>query len=80
TEISNINFKEFNSTTRVSINTSNIAIAKTPNGYTINVLTNLKKYVNSINETNIKPYLVYTDINGSKYYIQGNLFTNINNN
>lgn len=80
TEISNINFKEFNSTTRVSINTSNIAIAKTPNGYTINVLTNLKKYVNSINETNIKPYLVYTDINGSKYYIEGNLFTNINNN
>lgn len=80
TEISNINFKEFNSTTRVSINTSNIAIAKTPNGYTINVLTNLKKYVNSINETNIKPYLVYTDINDSKYYIEGNLFTNINNN
>lgn len=80
TEISNINFKEFNSTTRVSINTSNIVIAKTPNGYTINVLANLKKYVNSISETNIKPYLVYTDINGSKYYIQGNLFTNINNN
>jgi len=79
-KISNINFKEFNSTTKVGINTSTIAIAKTSNGYTINVLTNLKKYINTINETNIKPYLVYTDINGSRYYLEGNLFTTINEN
>lgn len=75
-----INFKEFNPTARVGINTTDAAIAKTSTGYVINILSNLKKYINTINETNVKPYLVYTDNNNSRFFLEGNLYTEINKN
>lgn len=78
--IDRINFKEFNPTARVGINTTNSTIVKSDTGYTINILANLKKYVNTINETNIKPYLVFIDNNESRFYLEGSLFTDINNN
>ena len=78
--IEQINFKEFNPTGRVGINTTNTTIVKTTEGYVINILANLKKYVNTINETNVTPYLVYTDNNKTKFYLEGRLYTQINNN
>ena len=75
-----MNFKEFNPTARVGINTTNTGIAKSPTGYVVNVLANLKKYVNTINETNVKPYLVYTDNNNSRFFLESSLYTEINNN
>lgn len=75
-----ISFKEFNATGRVGINTTNTGITKTNEGYTLNVLANLKKYVNTINETNVKPYLVFTDKNNSRFFLESSLFTEINNN
>lgn len=79
-EVKRINFKEFNSTARVGINTTQTGVAKTATGYVINVLANLKKYVNTINETNVKPYLVYKDANGSRFFLESNLYTEVNNN
>lgn len=79
-EITRINFKEFNSTCRVGINTTQTGIAKTATGYVINILANLKKYVNTINETNVRPYLVYKDIDGSRFFLESNLYTEVNNN
>lgn len=78
--VKRINFKEFNSTARVGINTTQTGVAKTTTGYVINVLANLKKYVNTINETNVKPYLVYKDANGSRFFLESNLYTEVNNN
>lgn len=78
--VNRINFKEFNATGRVGINTINTGIIKTDKGYTLNLLANLKKYVNTINETNVKPYLVFTDKNNSRFFLEGSLFTEINNN
>lgn len=79
-KITQINFKEFNSTGRIGINTTQTGIAKTSTGYVINILANIKKYVNTINETNIKPYLVYTDSSGSRFFLESSLYTEINNN
>jgi len=78
--IKQINFKEFNPTAKVGINTSNTNIVKTPNGFVIDILANLKKYVNTINETNVKPYIVYRDNDDSAFYLEGRLFTTINDN
>jgi len=77
--IKQINFKEFNPTARIGINTSNITIAKTSNGFIIDILSNLKKYVNGISEANITPYIVYRD-NDSTFYLEGRLYTKIKEN
>lgn len=74
------NFKEFNSTGKVGINTVNSNIVKSAIGFTIDILSDMKKYEEFINETHITPYLVYVDEQGSKFYLQGSLFTSINNN
>ncbi len=76
--ISSINFKEFNATSKIGINTINTNIVKSTTGFTLNILSNLKKYIDSINETNVKPYLVFVDNNNSKFYIESSLFTDIN--
>jgi len=44
------------------------------------MLSNLKKYVNTLNETNVKPYIVYRDNDDSKFFLEGRLFTTINDN
>lgn len=75
-----MNFKEFNPTARVGINTTNTNIVRSSNGFTIDILSNLKKYVNTINETNVTPYIVYKDNNDSVFYLEGRLYTAINEN
>jgi len=77
--IDKINFKVFNVTARVGINTISSNIYKINTGYRIDVLCNFKQYNSLINETNIKPYLVFIDANNSKFFLQGQLYTNINN-
>lgn len=73
--IKQINFKEFNSTARVGINTTNTNIYRNATGFTIDILSNLKKYVNTITEINVKPYIVYRDNDDSKFYLEGRLYT-----
>lgn len=79
-EVVRINFKEFNSTARVGINSTNTSMIKTSVGFTIDVLANLKKYVNTITEVNVKPYIVYTDVDGSRFFLESRLFTVVNEN
>lgn len=78
--VKQINFKEFNPTGRIGINTTNTNIYRSSTGFTIDMLSNLKKYVNTINETNVKPYIVYRDNDDSKFFLEGRLFTTINDN
>lgn len=78
--IKQVNFKEFNATARVGVNTTNTSIYKTETGFTIDVLSNLKKYVNTITEVNVKPYIVYKDNDDSKFYLEGRLFAKIGEN
>ena len=79
-EIKQINFKEFNATGRVGINTTNCNIVKSPTGFTLDILANLKKYVGTVNETNITPYIIYKDSEDSLFYLEGRLFTLIGEN
>jgi hypothetical protein len=78
--VKRINFKEFNATARIGVNTSNVNIYRSVDGFTIDVLCNLKKYTNTINETNVLPYIVYRDGEDSRFYLEGRLFTMINEN
>lgn len=80
TSVPMISFKEFNATTRIGINTTTANIYKTPTGYTLDILSNMKKYTDTISEVNIKPYLVYKDVSGAKFFLEGELFTMINSN
>ncbi|WP_396190425.1 hypothetical protein [Flavobacterium sp.] len=79
-EVSLISFKQFNPTARVSINTTSINLYKSPVGYTLDVLANLKKYTETITQNNIHPYLVYKDVSGAKFYLEGTLLTTLSNN
>lgn len=78
--IKQINFKEFNPTARVGINTTTTNLYKTTNGFTLDILCNLKLYNDSINEHNVKPYIVYRDNEDSKFFLEGRLYTTTNNN
>lgn len=78
-QVSLVSFKQFNATARIGINTTSINLYKSPSGYTLDVLANLKKYTETITEANIHPYLVYKDISGAKFYLEGNLFTTLSN-
>lgn len=78
--VEHISFKEFNSTTRIGINTINGNMFKNPNGYTLDILSSLKKYTDTIDVTNVKVYLIYEDVAGSVYYLEGTYLTDVNNN
>lgn len=80
--IDRISFKEFNATNGLSINTISSNIYKSSNGFTIDVITSVKRYNNSIDETNVTPYIVYraNDITDSKFFLKGRLYTTVNDN
>ncbi|EKD89606.1 MAG: hypothetical protein ACD_33C00034G0003 [uncultured bacterium] len=77
-KIKTINFKYFNSTCKIGINTVSSNLVKNNTGYTLDIIVNVKKYIDSIDYNNIKPYLVYVDNNSSKFYLEGSLFTVVN--
>lgn len=78
--VQEVNFKGFNPTTRIGINTTSVNLHKTDGGFTLDVLSNMKRYMESLNETNLTPYLVYRDNNDSMFYLEGRLFTSIETN
>lgn len=76
---SQVNFKTFNATANVGVNSVTTNLYKSPNGYTLDILTNLKKNTESITERNVKPYLVYTDVSGAVFFLASNFYTVVNN-
>lgn len=76
--VESINFREFNETARISINSTQANLYKTMTGYGLDILTNLIKYNVAIDHTNITPYLVYTESSGTRYFLPGYYFTDIN--
>lgn len=78
--ISLISFKEFNPTTRVGVNTTSANLFKSPSGYTLDILTNLKKYTDTITQNNITPFIVHTDVSGARFFLEGGLYTLLNGN
>lgn len=72
--IYNINFKAYNDTTRVGINTLTTNLVRTSSGYGLDVASSMTSYTPVISQTNVKPYIVYKDDNGSLFYIEGYLY------
>lgn len=78
--VQQINFKEFNSTARLGINTTNTSIYRTPTGFGLDILANFTKYLDFLNETNLKAVIVYRDNDESVCYLEGRLYTVIDTN
>ena len=76
--VSTINFKEFNATARIGLNTTQANLYKSHKGYTLDVLGNLKKYTDTISEGNVIPYLVYKDSAGALFYLASTFHTKLN--
>ena len=72
-EVKRINFKSYNPTTRVGINSTVTNLYKVDEGFRLDVLTNFKKYSEELDATNITPYLVYSDGDKSKFFLEGTL-------
>ena len=70
-----VSFKTFNETARIGVNSVTNNLYKTQAGYTLDVLTNVKKFTETITYINIKPYLIYTDVSGSRFYLASHFFT-----
>ncbi len=70
------NFKEFNQTCRVGINTASTSMIKTSSGFSMYVASSFKKYDDAIEaEQNVKPYIVYKDEGGGYFFLESNLYT-----
>lgn len=67
--VSNIDFKDYNETTGVSLNTRAANLYKTQTGYFLDVLT-VYKNLNGQPNPDITPYLVYK-VGNTRYYLQG---------
>lgn len=70
-------FKTFNDTARIGVNSVTNNLYKSSTGYTLDVLTNVKKFTETITHLNVKPYLIYTDVSGSRFYLSSNLLTSL---
>lgn len=73
--VARINFKDYNHTTRVGVNTEETNLVKIETGFQLDILTNLTKYDSTISETNVTPYLAYSDEGGAVFYLEGRLLT-----
>lgn len=71
------NFKGFNPTSRIGINTINTNIIRSSTGFQLDIATNIKRYDGQFDENNITPYLVYRDQSDTVFFLEGRLFTNI---
>lgn len=76
--IDRINFKNYNSTARIGINTISSNIVRSSEGYVIDIICNYKKYLEYITFNNIDVYLAYEDVSNSIFYLKGRLYTVLN--
>lgn len=74
-DVSDIDFKVYNPTTRMTANTVTGKLNRSQSGYTLDVLTNFKKLVETVSERNVRPYLIHTDSSGSKFFLESSLYT-----
>lgn len=73
--VTNIDFKEYNETTGVNLNTRAANLYKTESGYSLDVLT-VYKNLSGQPVPNITPYLVYK-VGNTKYFLRGFLINSI---
>lgn len=72
-DVLGISFEEYNSSTKVGVNTRTAVLTKTTSGFRLLLDVNYKKYVNNITFLNITPCLIYIDKSGGKFFLSGSL-------
>lgn len=68
------NFKDYNNTTRIGVNTITSNISKIDTGYKLDFLTGLKIFDEQYGLDNITPYIVYMTPSGHRYFLEGKLY------
>lgn len=68
------NFKDYNRSTLVSINSRSVVVSKTKEGYRIDVLVEHKTFNELYNIADVLPVLVYESSSGFRYYLEGKLY------
>lgn len=76
-KVSLVNFKDYNSTTRIGANTTSTNIVKTSTGFQLDVLTNISIYDELYNANNISAFLSIEDSEGTVFLLEGVRFTYI---
>lgn len=69
-------FKDYNASCKLGVNSSQNTskITRTPNGYRLDFLAQVKLFDKSISVYNIKPVIVFTTPGGVSFYLEGKLF------
>lgn len=73
--IPNVNFKDYNDTTMIGVNTAAADVLKTDTGYRINVLVDVKIFNELYDINNVTPIMVYIDGNDTRFYLEGKLYS-----
>jgi len=69
-QVSNINFRIFNSSSQIGINTSNISIDKVDTGYRVTINSNLKLYRSDVSVNNISCLFSLSTSDGGLFYLK----------
>lgn len=70
------NFKNYNNTTLVSVNSRSLVVTRTDKGYRLDVLIEHQKFNDMYDVTNVLPVLMYESDSGFRYYLEGKLSNN----
>lgn len=79
-KIEKINFKGFNPTCRIGVNTTQTNLIKTDVGFQLDIMVNLKKYTELVTEVNVTPYIVHREEGGATFFLEGRLYTMMDGN
>lgn len=72
--IERINFSGFNATTRIGMNSIQAELSKIDTGYRLDVLSSMKKYDETLSESNIIPFLIYRTAGDAVFFLEGRLY------
>lgn len=70
-EVKLISHKDYNSTTRIGINSLAMNVTKVDDGFVFDVSTSLKIYDEMYNEDNITAYMIASDGDGVTFFLKG---------
>lgn len=72
-EVLTTNFRDYNETTKIGVNTAAINITTIPTGFKIDLLVEMKIFDEVYGLSNITPYILFEGASGTPYYLEGKL-------
>lgn len=72
--IESINFKDYNESTMIGVNSRVGEVRKVDIGYRIDILVDVKIFNELYDVNNVTPIIVYINPNGNRFYLEGKLY------